>query len=234
MLAWVFAGFVPELSGSVVESGADLGDDFHAEEVGGFGGEEGIDLVGDSVEESAGEHIASAGEVFGGAGVCGDVALASLEGDVGAVGSVGDDTVRDHGLDFGEGGIGVFDLGDGGGFGAVAEEEVTLGEGFAKDIAEDDGYEGIGAGEGDFGSMFFGVANGFTDGMLSGIGVGEDVAFDEEPFGGGDAGFIDMTGGELARDTEAGAHGSFGIGGDDGDAGAGGFADENGVPHIDL
>lgn len=234
MLAWDLAGFVPELTGTVMESCADLGDNFHAEEVGGFGGEEGIDLVGDAIEESAGEHIASAGKIFGGAGVCGDMALASLEGDVGAIGSVGDDAVRDHGLDFGEGGIGVFDLGDGSGFGTVAEEEVTLGEGIAEDIAENDGDEGIGAGEGNFGSMFLSAADGFADGMLSGIWVGEDIAFDEEPFGGGDAGFIDMTGGELASDTEAGAHGSFGIGGDDGDAGAGGFADENGIAHVDL
>jgi hypothetical protein len=73
-----------------------------------------------------------------------------------------------------------------------------------------------------------------TDRALPGVGVRENVPFDEQPFGILDALFVDMAVGKMAGNGQAGAHGAFGVRRDDADAGARGGADDGGVADIDA
>ncbi len=66
------------------------------------------------------------------------------------------------------------------------------------------------------------------------FGVGEDVAFDEQPVRFLDAFLVDVPGRQMAGHGQAGAHGALGVRRDDGDAGAGRFADDDRVAEVDA
>ena len=82
--------------------------------------------------------------------------------------------------------------------------------------------------------MLLRQADRFLNRGLTGVRVGEDVAFDEQPFRVLDPGFIHMPRGEVARHPETGAHRALGVRGHEADGRAGELVDDDRVADLDA
>src|SRR5215831_8613446 len=217
----------------MVQSRADLSDDLVRQITGRASSLYGRNAVRDAVQERTGEHVSRAGQILRLAWKCSHVSLGAVMPDVSAMRSV----CYHNGWDVA---VQLFERFFRGlcaryraRFAFIAEEEVRVLERFTQRIAEYVNDESVGTGDRNFRLVLLRDLDGFPDCLLPGIRVGENVAFDEQPFGTCDAALLDVFGCEMARDSQARPHRAFRVRGHEADTRACSFVDDDRVSDID-